>query len=71
MTECEADGEHQQGCDFVGSEGIECAFAHVEIGERVGLLDGDSEAVSEYLGEAWDARPAAGEVYGADLGRVC
>src|SRR5690349_4224397 len=66
-AEREPDREHEERCDFVGHERIECAVANLEIRERVGLLDPNAQAVGERLGESGHAGAATAGVNRAHL----
>src|SRR6187551_906533 len=41
------DGKHQEARDFIGDEAVECPIADREIGEGIGLLHRDAQAISE------------------------
>src|SRR3954471_11731648 len=66
-AEGEADRQHQQRRDLVRDERFEGAVTHLDVGERIGLLDLQAEAIGERCGDARDAGAAAARVDGAHL----
>src|SRR5215217_4599183 len=63
------DGKHQEARDFIRDEAVECPIADREIGEGIGLLHRDAQAIRERVGEPGDASTAAARVDGAHLPR--
>src|SRR5688500_5444990 len=67
VAERQADWEHHQGRDLVRDERSECPVTHLQVRQRIRLLDANAHPVTQRFGEPGDARAAAAGVDAAQL----